>query len=160
MEELHLKSNSSFFYNECMNIVFLHIDTNPVITLKDINEYRRQGNVVFIVSNRNYSYVHSHYYQYGNGFLTDGGRYAQMGCCEVIVDDPLIKEEIDSILKVNKETIFFGNKKEYKSSKELEIKEKVYSYSNMKIDENKVENAKKEICNYFDISYQDTITIR
>ncbi len=155
-----MKSNSSFFYNECMNIVFIHLDTHSKITLKDINEYRRQGYVVFIVSNRNYSYVHSHNYQYGNGFLTDGGRYAQMGCCEVIVDDPLIKEEICSVMENNKEVIFYGVKKEYKISKELEIKEKVYSYSSMKIDDNKVENAKKEICNYFDISYQDTITIR
>ena len=143
-----------------MNIVFIHLDTHSKITLKDINEYRRQGYVVFIVSNRNYSYVHSHYYQYGNGFLTDGGRYAQMGCCEVIVDDPFIKEEICSVMENNKEVIFYGVKKEYKISKELEIKEKVYSYSSMKIDDNKVENAKKEICNYFDISYQDTITIR
>ncbi len=155
-----MKSNSSFFYNECMNIVFIHVDTHSKITLIDINEFRRQGYVVFIVSNRNYSYVHSHYYQYGNGFLTDGGRYAQMGCCEVIVDDPLIKEEICSVMENNKEVIFYGVKKEYKISKELEIKEKVYSYSSMKIDDNKVENAKKEICNYFDISYQDTITIR
>lgn len=143
-----------------MNIVFIHVDTHSKITLIDINEFRRQGYVVFIVSNRNYSYVHSHYYQYGNGFLTDGGRYAQMGCCEVIVDDPLIKEEICSVMENNKEVIFYGVKKEYKISKELEIKEKVYSYSSMKIDDNKVENAKKEICNYFDISYQDTITIR
>ncbi len=88
-----------------MNIVFIHVDTHPKITLKQINEYRTKGYVVFIVSDKSYSFVHSHYYQYGNGFLTDEGRYAQMGCCEVIVDKRNESNQEGNLVETSKKDI-------------------------------------------------------
>lgn len=87
-----------------MNIVFFDIDgtlaTGTVIPESAKNALRKlrsHGDIIFICTGRPYTYAHSHFYQYANGFITNNGRYAQIGCCEVMVSESLSDDLIQQV---------------------------------------------------------------
>lgn len=87
-----------------MKIVFFDIDGTlahgtdvPVSAQKGIHALRENGSLVFICTGRSYVYAHHNFYKYANGFITSNGRYAQMGCCEVLYDHPLSRENVADI---------------------------------------------------------------
>lgn len=140
-----------------MKIVFFDIDgtlahgTNvPESAQKGIHALRDNGNLVFICTGRSYRYAHKNFYPYANGFITSNGRYAQMGCCEVLYDHPLSREEIQNIKEkldqIHAGYTFFsndagyygGNEKGYEDmcigwdpgfiQKDFNEKEKIYNF--------------------------------
>ena len=79
-----------------MNIVFFDIDGTlakgteiPSSAVNALHQLRLNGSIIFICTGRPYHYAYRHFYRYANGFVTNNGRYAHMGCCEVMVDEPL-----------------------------------------------------------------------
>ena len=60
----------------------------------NIPELRKQGCLIFLCSEEPYFYAYKKYFRYVNGFITNKGHYAHMGCCEVLVDLP--HKHIDS----------------------------------------------------------------
>lgn len=54
----------------------------------NIPKLRNQGYLIFLCSEEPYFYAYKKYFRYVNGFITNKGHYAHMGCCEVLVDLP------------------------------------------------------------------------
>ena len=54
----------------------------------NIPELRKQGCLIFLCSEEPYFYAYKKYFRYVNGFITNKGHFAHMGCCEVLVDLP------------------------------------------------------------------------
>lgn len=94
-----------------MNIVFFDIDGTlakgteiPDSAVRALHQLRLNGSIIFICTGRPYHYAYRHFYRYANGFITNNGRYAHMGCCEVMVDEPLSEKMRDTIIqRVSKE---------------------------------------------------------
>lgn len=94
-----------------MNIVFFDIDGTlakgteiPASAVRALHQLRLNGSIIFICTGRPYHYAYRHFYRYANGFITNNGRYAHMGCCEVMVDEPLSEKMRDTIIqRVSKE---------------------------------------------------------
>lgn len=118
-----------------MKIVFFDIDGTlahgkdvPLSAQKAIHQLRENGSLVFICTGRSYIYAHKNFYRYANGFITSNGRYAQMGCCEVLYDHPLkeneiheIKQKLDSVhagysFFSNEAGYYGGNEKGYEAA--------------------------------------------
>ena len=101
-----------------MNIVFFDIDGTlakgteiPASAVRALHQLRLNGSIIFICTGRPYHYAYRHFYRYANGFITNNGRYAHMGCCEVMVDEPLSEKMRDTIIqRVSKEAciLFLG----------------------------------------------------
>lgn len=88
-----------------MNIIFFDIDGTlangievPQSAQKAIHELRQNGNIVFICSGRALPYVKKYFYKYANGYISNNGRFATMGCCEVLYEAPVSKEIIERVL--------------------------------------------------------------
>ena len=89
-----------------MNIVFFDIDGTlakgtqiPPTAVNALHQLRLNGSIIFICTGRPYHYAYRHFYRYANGFITNNGRYAHMGCCEVLVNEPLQKQLIDTVIQ-------------------------------------------------------------
>ena len=89
-----------------MNIVFFDIDGTlakgteiPASAVRALHQLRLNGSIIFICTGRPYHYAYRHFYRYANGFITNNGRYAHMGCCEVMVDEPLSEKMRDTIIQ-------------------------------------------------------------
>ena len=89
-----------------MNIVFFDIDGTlakgteiPQSAVNALHALRMKGSIIFICTGRPYHYAYRHFYRYANGFITNNGRYAHMGCCEVMVDEPLSSDLIEEIMQ-------------------------------------------------------------
>lgn len=54
----------------------------------NIPKLRKQGCLIFLCCEEPYFYAYKEYFRYVNGFITNKGHYAHMGCCEVLVDSP------------------------------------------------------------------------
>ena len=95
----------------------------------NIPELRKQGCLIFLCSEEPYFYAYKKYFRYVNGFITNKGHYAHMGCCEVLVD--LLHKHI----KFNHQEIYYGinavycssNSPQYPSLIEKYGKEHVYT---------------------------------
>ena len=119
-----------------MNIVFFDIDGTlakgteiPSSAVNALHQLRLNGSIIFICTGRPYHYAYRHFYRYANGFVTNNGRYAHMGCCEVMVDEPLQKQFTDTIIqKVSSKAsihflgvehgYFVGEKQKYEQDRE------------------------------------------
>jgi Cof subfamily protein (haloacid dehalogenase superfamily) len=106
------ESERSFLYARIlhMNIVYFDIDGTlakgieiPASAVKALHQLRMNGNLIFICTGRPYAYAYRYFYPYANGFICFNGRYAHMGCCEVLHDAPVEKEKSDRILTILKE---------------------------------------------------------
>ncbi len=81
-----------------MRIVFFDIDGTlalgtwvPDSAREAIRILRENGDLVFICSGRNVSYVRKHFSAYADGFITNNGRLAYLGD-EMILERPIDKE--------------------------------------------------------------------
>lgn len=68
----------------------------------NIPKLRKQGCLIFLCSEEPYFYAYKEYFRYVNGFITNKGHYAHMGCCEVLVDLPRKK------ITFNDHEIYYG----------------------------------------------------
>ena len=68
----------------------------------NISKLRKQGCLIFLCSEEPYFYAYKKYFHYVNGFITNKGHYAHMGCCEVLVDLPRKK------ITFNDHEIYYG----------------------------------------------------
>lgn len=121
-----------------MNIIFFDIDGTlangievPKSAKEAIRKLRENQNIIFISSGRALPYVKKYFYQYANGYITNNGRLATMGCCEVLHDAPIDKDLFDKVIsaiyKTNAGASFFskdkgfyiGNEKGYRYLSEI-----------------------------------------
>lgn len=87
-----------------MDIVFFDIDGTlakgtevPLSAQLALRKLRNNGDLIFICTGRPYTYAYANFFRYANGFVTNNGRYAQMGCCEVMVHEPLSLSFIEEV---------------------------------------------------------------
>lgn len=104
-----------------MNVIFFDIDGTlanglevPKSAQLAIHKLRDNGNIIFICTGRALPYVKKHFYKYANGYISNNGRYAMMGCCEVLYSAPIKNEIIDRIIQSiqdkNVGVVFFSTK--------------------------------------------------
>lgn len=101
------------------NVVFFDIDGTlairrdvPESAAEGIRILRNNGNLVFICTGRNASYVRHHFARYADGFICANGRYAFLGD-RVLYDHPiepsLLERARHDVLSLGGGIIFFGN---------------------------------------------------
>lgn len=90
-----------------MNIVYFDIDGTlangtviPDSAKKALHQLRMNGDLIFICSGRPYAYVSRYFYQYANGYICFNGRYAKMGCCEILHNVPVEKVKLTKIRSI------------------------------------------------------------
>lgn len=77
-----------------MKIIFYDAEKINDNKIADMRRQRMSGNLVFVCSKEPYYKTYMQYYRYANGFVTNDYCYGQIGCCEVVRDQPLSLEEM------------------------------------------------------------------
>lgn len=107
-----------------MKLIFFDIDGTlangmevPKSAQAAIHKLREKGNIIFICTGRALPYVKKHFYKYANGYISNNGRYAMMGCCEVLYSAPIKNEIMERIIQSiqdkNIGVVFFSTKQGY-----------------------------------------------
>lgn len=110
-----------------MKIVFFQVNEKVNReTVTSMQNERRNGHLIFVISPKPYYQVNYQYYRYANGYVSNDYCYVQMGCCEVMRDVQYAQEEIEDLyekVKLYGTLILHGIRDSYAYKGKLSMKE-------------------------------------